>query len=167
MNVFRAMSVSNKAHRMRGIASRLKGLVRRLEKFSFPLVAQPLAGLLIRPENHIATKRFEALIHLAALTCRGTFAPIRRQLREWLNVIILHDPITTIEDPVEDVFVSNVITSFGNARLFMGGWYGNDHYAQACLFALSKIDDRPSVTAVQRHVTAMLRLSDAVADRAT
>ena len=160
------MSVSNNAHRMRGIAARLKGLVRRLEKFSFPLVAQPLAGLLIRPEHHIATKRCDALIHLAALTCRGTLAPTRRQLREWLNVIILHDPITTIEDPVEDVFVSNVITSFGNARLFMGGWYGNDHYVQTCLFALSKIDDRPWVTAVQRHVTAMLRVSEGVADRA-
>ena len=166
MNAFIAMSVSKDVHRIRAIASRLKGLVRRLEKFNFPLVAQPLAGLLTRPENHTATARFEALIHLAALTCRGTLAPAQQQLREWLNGIIFQDSITELEDPVEDVFVSNVATGFGNARLFQGQWPDNDHYVQTCLNALSRIKDQPWTTAVQKHIIAMLRVSEAVAERA-
>ena len=166
MNAAMAMCLSKDGHRISRIVLRLKGLVRRLEKFNFPLVAQPLAGLLTLPENHTATKRFEGLIHLAALTCRGSLAPNHRQLREWLNMIIFQDPITQIEDPVENVFVSNVGTWFGNARLFQGSWYDNDYYVQTCLIALSRIDDRPWVMAVQRHVMAMLRVSEAVAERA-
>ena len=102
------------------IAARLSRIVKGLEKFSFPLVAAPLAGLLTQPENHTATARIEALIHLAALACRGDGEPTLRQLQEWLNVAIYHDPITELEVPVEDVFVSNVDTWFGNVRLFEG-----------------------------------------------
>ena len=107
------------------IAERLARLVGRLEKFSFPLVAVPLAGLLIRCENHAATGRIEALIHLAARACRGERKPELRQLREWLNVALYNDPITELEVPVEDVFVSNVDAWFGNARLFSGRWQHN------------------------------------------
>ena len=70
------------------IASRMQPLVRRLEKFSFPLTAQPLAALLTRPENHPGTRRIEVLIHLAAFACRGRETPTLAHLREWLNKII-------------------------------------------------------------------------------
>ena len=63
---------------IRSIAVRFDSVVRRIEKFSFPLVVQPLAGVLTRPENHTATARIEALIHLAAmaaLACRGRKEP--------------------------------------------------------------------------------------------
>lgn len=166
MNAYMAKSMSDEVRHIEGIASRLKKLVRRLEKFSFPIVAQSLAGLLTRPENHVATARIEAIIHLAALTCRGTATPTRPQIREWLNVIAFKDPITQFEDPVEDVFVSNVITWFGNARLFDGNWNDNDHNVQTCLNALSSIIDRPWANDAQRCVIGMLRISDAVAERA-
>ena len=79
--------------KIRGTALRLAHLVRRLEKFSFPLVAQPLAELLIRPENHTATTRIEALIHLAALAYRGKKRPTLWQLRKWLNVWVFKGPL--------------------------------------------------------------------------
>ena len=118
------------------MAGRLCKLVRRLKRFSFPLVAAPLAGLLTRPENHTATARIEALIHLAALGCRGNQKPSRRHLREWLNTTVLEDPIGQLEVPVEDVFVSNVGTWFGNARLFEGCWKSNSDHVQTCVGTL-------------------------------
>jgi hypothetical protein len=124
-----------------GMATRLTGLNRRLRKFSFPLVAQSLAGLLTCPENHPASARIEGLIHLAALTSRGTSVPTLSQLREWLNKIIFRDPITELEDPVEDVFVSNVVNWSGNARLFDGGWADNDYYVRSCLAALTRLNE--------------------------
>ena len=57
------------------MAVRVGTLVGRLEKFSFPLVAAPLAGLLTRSENHTAAARIEALIHLAVLACQGDRKP--------------------------------------------------------------------------------------------
>ena len=152
--------------RLDGLAERVAGLVRRLEKFSFPLVAQAAAGLLIRPENHPATARIEAIIHLAAMSCRGRRAPTLAVLREWLNEIILHDRLAETEDPVKDVFVSNVATWFGNARLLEGGWCDNDYYVQACLEALTRLKDRPWAAQAQTNVVALLRIGEAVIARA-
>ena len=151
---------------IRSMAQRLARLVRRLGKFSFPLVAQPLADLLIRPENHTATARIEALIHLAALACGGKREPTRGQLREWLNVLVFQDPITGLEGPVEDVFVSNVVTWFGNARLFEGRWQNNGDYVQTCIGALLRIAEHPWAAETLRHIMAMLLISEAVAERA-
>ena len=89
-----ASAATRELREIRSIAVRLDSVVRRLEKFSFPLVAQPLAGVLTRPENHTATARIEALIHLAALACRGRKEPGWRHLRDWLNVAVLEDQIT-------------------------------------------------------------------------
>ncbi len=148
------------------MAVRLAKVVRRLEKFSFPLVAAPLAGLLTRRENHVAGTRIEALIHLAALACRGEEAPDRRHLREWLNVAIYKDSITKLETPVEDVFVSNVDAWFGNARLFEGRWQNNAAYVRVCVETLLRVQERPWVSQTLGHVMALLRLSEAVAERA-
>ena len=161
-----ASAATGELREIRGMAVRHASLVRRLEKFSFPFVAAPLAGLLTGRENHTATARIEALIHLAALACRGNKAPGRRQLREWLNVKLFNDPITELEIPVEDVFVSNVATSFGNARLFNGRWQNNGEYVQVCVETLLRIAEHPWAVHTLRHVMALLLVSEAVADRA-
>ena len=148
------------------MTGRLGKLVRRLERFSFPLVAAPLAGLLTRPENHTATARIEALIHLAAVACRGNKEPRLRHLHEWLNTTVFADPITQLDIPVEDVFVSNVGTWFGNARLFEGRWPSTSDYVQVCVETLLRLDKRPWVMQTLRHVMALLRVSESVADRA-
>ena len=151
---------------IRSMAVRLGKLLRRLEKFSFPLVAAPVAGLLTLPENHSATARIEALIHLAALVCRGNKESKLRHLREWLNRTVFKDPISQLEVPVEDVFVSNVGTWFGNARLFEGRWQSNADYVQICVETLLHLAERPWVMQTLRHVKALLRVSESVADRA-
>ena len=161
-----ASAATGELREIRGMAVRHASLVRRLEKFSFPFVAAPLAGLLTRRENHTATGRIEALIHLAALACRGNKEPERRQLREWLNFSVFNDPITELETPVEDVFVSNVGTWFGNARLFEGRWQNNGDYVQVCVEALLRIAENPWAVDALRHVMALLRVSEAVAERA-
>ena len=161
-----ANAAASDMREIRGTVLRLARLLKGLEKFSFPLVAQSLAGLLIRPENHTATARIETLIHLAALACRGEHVPARRQVRQWLNVSVFKDPITELEGPVEDVFVSNVVTWFGNARLFEGRWQNNSDYVQVCIGAFHRIPERSWVAETLRHVKAMLGLSEAVAKRA-
>ncbi len=160
-----ANATAEEMREIRGLVSRQTGLVRRLKKFSFPLVAQRLAGLLIRPEHQTATVRIEALIHVAAFACRGKQEPALRQLREWLNVLIFKDPIAKLEGPIEDVFVSNVVTHFGNARLFEGRWQNNGDYVQVCVEALLRMAEQAWAAETLRQVTAMLQVSDAVAER--
>ena len=161
-----AYAMAGELPEIRGMVSRLPRLVRSLKKFSFPLVVPLLAELLIRRENHTATARIEALIHLAALYCRGKKQPGRRQLHKWLNVLIFNDVITQLEVPVEDVFVTNVVTGFGNARLFQGLWQDNEDYVQNCIRALIAIGAHPWAAEALRHIMALLRVSEAVAERA-
>ena len=161
-----ASAATDELREIGSLAVRLARLVRRLEKFSFPLVAAPLAGLLTRPENHTATARIEALIHLAALACKGDRKPARRQLREWLNVEIYNDPITELEVPAEDVFVSNVDGWFGNARLFEGRWQNNAEHVRACAETLLRIADQPWAVQTLGYVIALLRVCEALAERA-
>ena len=151
---------------VRGMAARQARLVKRLQKFNFPTVAALLAGLLTRPENHTATARIEALLHLAALTCSGRKKAGLRQLREWLTEID-EDPIAKLEIPVEDVFVSNVEAWFGNARLFQGRWENNAEYVRACTETLLTLgEERPWAQEALRHIMALLRVSEALAERA-
>ena len=155
-----------KVRDLRGIAARQARLLRRLRKYSFPAVAVLLSGLLTRPENHTATARIEALLHLAALACRGRKKPGLQQLREWLTEID-EDPIAKLEIPIEDVFVSNVEASFGNARLFQGRWENNAEYVRACTETLLRIgEERPWAREALGHIMALLRLSEALAERA-
>ena len=151
---------------VRDMAARQKRLVTRLQKFNFSVVSALLAGLLTRPENHTATARIEALLHLAALACRGRKKVDQQQLREWLTEID-EDLIAKLEIPVEDVFVSNVEAWFGNARLFQGRWENNAEYVRACTETLLRIAaERPWAREAMGHITALLRVSEALAERA-
>jgi len=150
---------------LKGLVARHPALVRRLEKFSLPSVVLPLAGLLTLPATHPANLRLSALIHLAAMYCRGDRDPTLAQLREWLNEIILKDPIAQREDPVEDVCVSNVVTWFGNARLFDGGWQENDFALESFLVAGMQLREE-WMAPVLRSATALLKMSEATATRA-
>ena len=161
-----ATAAGGETRQIRRIAGRLSKLVRRLEKFSFPLVAGPLAGLLTREENHTASVRIEALLHLAALACRGDKEPSRHRLCEWLNSVMFKDPITELEVPVEDVFVSNVATWCGNARLFEDRWQNNAEYVRVCVETLLRLAEHPWAAQALGHVMALLRLSEALAERA-
>jgi hypothetical protein len=165
LGAFLAADMGAETYRIKAMAERLPKLVSRLRKFSFPLVAELLAGLLTLPENHAAAARIEALIHLSAMVSRGTEAPTRQQLREWLNEIVFRDSLRTLEDPVEDVFVSNVPSWSGNIRLFEGGWIDNDFYTRSCLAVLTRLSERPWAKKAILPAAALLCLSEAIANR--
>ena len=150
---------------LRGLAARQARLLGSLQKYSFRGVAVFLSGLLTRPDNHTSTARIEALLHLAALACRGRKKAGLQQLRKWLTAID-EDPIAKLEIPVEDVFVSNVEASFGNARLFQGRWESNAEFVQACTEALLLIaKERPWARQALGPIMALLRVSEAMAER--
>lgn len=161
-----AAAQSDENARIAGLVRRNPTLQRVLQKFSFPKVARLLAGLTTLPENQPADLRLTAMIHMAALFCVGDQEPPLAQLRRWLNDIILKDPVAQFEDPVEDVFVSNVVTWFGNARLFDGGWPDNDYALQAFLTCIVQLRKEPWVNAIEPSITALLKMSEALAERA-
>lgn len=154
------------SYQIEAMASRFAPVVRMLNGYSFPSVVAAVAGLLTRVENHSATARLETMVHLAALGCRGTNAPSTKRLRQWLNVSIYNDITTRLEDPVEDVAVSNVVTPVGNVRLFAGNWTDIAYAVEDFLGALPNLDTPTWTTNARKQTVALLKISERVAARA-
>ncbi|NEH46624.1 hypothetical protein GR215_33020 [Rhizobium leguminosarum] len=148
------------------MSERQSRLCSHLAEFSSPLLVQMLAGLLTHPDNQPASIRIEALIHLAALHCRGDHVPSPGQIREWLNDILLSDPLGAGETPVEDVFASVVPSPSGSALLLEGTWRDNAYCLQNMMAALLRLSDEPWAAAAMRHVMSLLQVSHEMAARA-
>lgn len=147
------------------LARRQSKLCSRLVKFSVRHVVQILAGLLTQPDNHSATLRIEALIHLAVIYCKGSQIPSLPQMRQWLNDILLKDVQAGVEDPNEDVFCSVVPSSGGSILVLEGAREGNVYHLQRMLSALLNLRGKAWGAQAFHHVMALLRLANAMAEK--
>lgn len=147
------------------VAARNAAMVRELARFSFPDIAAAAGGLLTFPENQPATFRLEALVSLAAVHAKGADRPSSADFARWLNGSLLSDPIGRLEDPVEDVFVSNVPSWNGNARLFDGLWGDNDGGVAALVWATMRLKAVAWAETALDECMALLDLSEAIAER--
>ncbi|WP_426169702.1 hypothetical protein [Sandarakinorhabdus sp. DWP1-3-1] len=166
MRGLQAMLASAKTLDLNDVAKRNAAMVRELARFSFPDIAAVAGGLLTYPENQSATFRLEALISLAAIHAMGVDKPTSKDLARWLNGSLLSDPLGQQEDPTEDVFVSNVPSWNGNARLFDGLWGDNDVGAEALVWATMRLKNQEWAATALDQCMAMLALSEEIADRA-
>lgn len=96
----------------------LARLAKFLEKYDLKSTISVLAGLLTVPQLQGNTLRIEILIHLAVAHCHGRRKPGYKEVGNWLNRQLGY--FASLEDPVEDVFISNVETPEGNLRIFEG-----------------------------------------------
>ena len=147
------------------VCSNLSHLVKELEKYSFPLVAQKLASLLLQQEYHQTNTRIEVLIHLAAIYCRGNRNPTECYVGRWSNDKVLKVVVAELDNSVTDVFVSNVVAWFGNARLFEGLRSNNADHVQVCVSSLNTLRERRWVPETVSCICVLLKLSEAVAER--
>jgi len=130
-----------------------------------PLLAQ-IGGLLTEPSLHPNTSRLELLTHLAFVHARGRRKAKRKDLVRFFNRE-LHVPfVAAMEGPIEDVFVSNVVSSSGNHRIFEGIWVAADYWLQEVLYLIIDPQAPPWIAQVRQCVISLLKLSEEVARRA-
>jgi hypothetical protein len=70
------------------------------------------------------------------------------------------------EDPAEGVFVTLVNTPKGNFRVFEGIREGTGFHLQRILNVVESMPSNPPFTRIRESVECLLKLSDAVAERA-
>ena len=124
-----------------------------------------LGGLLTAPSLQPHILRLELLIHLAVLHCNGLRDPNQRDVTAWLTDYLGPTPVALLEDPPEDVFVSNIRTQDGNRRIFEGLWDSNDYFTQLLVDVLSHDRAPRQCRDLIPPITALLTLSDSVANR--
>lgn len=124
-----------------------------------------ISGLLTEPYLHANTIRIELLIHLIIAYGSGIQKVKFRQIKSWLNQKLESTMFSKMEDPVEDVFISNVMTKYGNARIFEGIWESSDFYLQRIYNIIQTLPDKLNTRILISEVHALLRLSEKIASR--
>ena len=124
-----------------------------------------VAGLLTFPGYHRNTIRLEFLQHLIHRNAVGKHTPTRNRISKWINSDIGRGWLSHMEDPVEDVFVSNIVSGVGNTRIFEGIWEANDFWLQHALNALRSFQKERWAQKVLGECFALLVLSEEVARR--
>jgi hypothetical protein len=123
------------------------------------------AGLLTAPHLQANALRLELLVHLAVAHCTGKKMPGDREIGRWLNRYLGTTQLARLEDPAEDVFVTNIETPEGNRRIFEGIWESNDYFLQIALDTLMSHEAPQACRDLLGPAFALLRLSECVAER--
>lgn len=146
-------------------ASELGRISQLLERYERKSAVTRLSGLLTVPSLQANSVRIEVLVHLAVAHCHGMRKPRASIIQKWLNKELVNTSAAYLEDPVEDVFISNIETAEGNRRIFEGIWEANDYFSQVVLDTLSGTNAPDECQEIRVPALALLRLSDCVADR--
>ncbi len=136
-----------------------------LGKYDLKSTVSQLGGLLTAPALQANTIRIETLVHLAVAHCNGRRKPGLTEIGHWLNRQLGNTQIALLEDPVEDVFITNVETPEGNRRVFEGIWESNDYFVQVVLETLGGRRAPQECKDLLVPAFALLRLSECVAER--
>jgi hypothetical protein len=136
-----------------------------LELFDPLTSAALVAGLLTEPSLQANTLRIELLIHLLLAFAVGNRNAGRPEIVRWIDSELGTTVFALMEDPPEDVFVSNVITPNGNFRIFEGTWESSDFYLQTILNVVETLPDNNASRQLRREVLAILKVSEKVAAR--
>ncbi len=139
-------------------------LVSSLKDFSREKTMAVIAALLTYPAFHANTIRLETLQQLAQRNCKGTNKPTRHRMVQWFEAIG-SGWAAAMEDPVEDVFISNVVTNIGNSRIFEGIWEANDFWLQQSLDALRAFRREQWAEDIFRKINDLLAISEELARR--
>ena len=124
-----------------------------------------IAGLFTVPSLQANTVRLEVLAHLAVAHCNGSRKPSYKEIGSWLNHHLGQTGIASLEDPVEDVFISNVHTPDGNRRIFEGIWEANDYFLQVVIDTLMRSNVPSDCQSLLGAAFALVQLSECVAKR--
>lgn len=128
-------------------------------------LAATFGGLLTQVNLQSNCLRLEILVHLSIAIARGHRKPPDRVVAKLFST--LGDGVAgRFEDPAEDVFVSLVRTPRGNYRVLEGIWESAGFYLQRVTDALERIPRGMPFDLIRDQVYALLRLSDAVCERA-
>ncbi len=140
-------------------------LVEELERRDRTDLISSIAGLLTSPQWHASTPSIEILQHLAVVTARGRHVLTPAELPSWLTQLG-DGPVDSIENPVDNLFVSRVVSPHRNYLIFAGTHDAPGYYLERFLDVLEGMPAAEPFAALRRAAYALLALSNAVATRA-
>lgn len=142
-------------------------LVNEITQWSRTHALRTLAGLLTEPRLHANNIRLEWLLRLVIAKAHGKRKPRRDQLSRVLNQHLVEARVGFLEDPIEDLFCDYINTAEGSYRIILGRWEAAAPYTQTVYDAFATLPENDLKQSAMHAVHALLRLSDALAERAS
>lgn len=151
--------------RIGGIMEASPDVVEIVKGYNPISLASIFSGMLTAPELQCNTIRLEILIHLVLATPSKKRFPNQTAVANIFRIageqIAGH-----LEDPAEDVFVSNILTSSGDFLLLEGVWEGGTYFTQRMINALEIMPRTGLVEQTLKTTKSILRISDLICKRA-
>lgn len=136
-----------------------------LKKYDQKLAIAAVAGMLTIPKFQANCYRLEILAHLIVASCSGNAKLTSKHISNWLNRQLGDYPISTMEDPAEDVFVSNILTNQGDFLVLGGLWESPDASTSLLIKAIERYGSKDELKSLAPAV-ALLKISDFILKRA-
>jgi hypothetical protein len=150
---------------LRSIASEIPGLAEAFDPLDPIRLAASFGGLLAAPQLQSNCIRLEVLAHLAVAYSCGRKKPSSDDISRWFWR--LGDGMAgRLEDPAEDMFVSNIATPRGNFRVLEGVWESAGFYLQRLVNVVEGMPAGGGYALIRNRIYAMLKLSDLLCERA-
>jgi hypothetical protein len=108
--------------------------------------------------------RLETLVHLSIASCEGKRAPTQQLLVQGFTAV--GGVCGCLEDVPEDVFTARIYSKRGNYQILEGLWESGTFYLQRFVNLADGLPDDPEFQSTADSIHALLRLSDAVCERA-
>jgi hypothetical protein len=150
---------------LRPLADEQRKALAGLAGFDPLKLAATFGGLLTLPALQSNCIRLEVLVHLSLALGGGTRKPNEKLVAQ-LFTAIGKGIAGRKEDPAEDIFVSLIRTRRGNFRILEGVWESSGFYLERVVNALELIPPGRGYDHMREAVYALLRLSEAVCERA-
>ena len=150
---------------LQALATEQQETVDELCKLDCIATASAFGGLLLLPQLQANCLRLEVAVHLAVAHCSGADLPTGAFVSDAFSRLG-EGYCGDAEDPSEDVFATTVNTLTGNYRLLQGIRESPAFGLQRLLNVLQTMPEAPPFSRIRTSVEALLRLSDAVIERA-
>ncbi|MCD9127664.1 hypothetical protein [Luteimonas fraxinea] len=153
-------------HTLDSVAKENKDLVAELAEYKRDDTVALAASLLTLPEHQGQCARFEQLVALALIHCKGIKVATVADAARWYEALG-DSPSAFGEDPAEDVFVSVVGNDRGDHLVLEGIWEGAGFYTQCLVDVVFAMPATARYEPLKRRVQALLRLSNVICKSAS
>lgn len=153
-------------HNLDTVAEENAELVAELAEYQRDGTVALAASLLTLPEHQGQCGRFEQLVALALIHCKGTKVATVADAGRWYEALG-NSPSAFGEDPAEDVFVSVVGNDRGDHLVLEGIWEGAGFYTQCLVDVVFAMPATAKYEPLKRRVQALLRLSNLICKSAS
>lgn len=147
------------------VASQNIVLTRDLARFDKTSSANLVAGLLTLPDFYANTLRIEVMVHLCVRFCNGSEVAKKGDLRRWFNILGRDCWLADMEDPIEDVYVSVIMSKWGSYRVYSGLLADGDYILNDLIGFLSEKGVPTFMSDGIGAVVSILKISDAIINR--